>query len=101
VAAFRLARRTRLAAYRSGDGAWYLGLRDWNGDANRFNGVQPVAGPLRPRTGFHLDYLDAAGRPLDVPVVSPSDAASVVVKALAADSAAAAVERVVALRRAP
>ena len=74
VVAVRVARRTRFSLYLSGDGLWYLGLREWNADASRFAGIQPVAGPLSAyransdRSGLRLTYLDAAGRPLALPL---------------------------------
>lgn len=66
-AAVRVSRRLRINSYRASDGRWYLGLREWNGALGRFNGVQPVAGPLRPysadpgATGFRLIWSDSAG----------------------------------------
>ncbi len=74
LVALRLARRTRFSLYQSGDGLWYLGLREWNADASRFAGIQPVAGPLSAyransdRSGLRFTYLDAAGRPLAMPL---------------------------------
>lgn len=68
-AALRFARRTRVSSYRASDGRWYLGVREWNGTLERFNTVQPVAGPLRPygldaaSTGFLLAWTDSAGAP--------------------------------------
>jgi prepilin-type N-terminal cleavage/methylation domain-containing protein len=70
--AFRVLRRTRLSLYRSGDGAWYLGMRDWNSRAGTFNAVQPVAGPLasyqrdQTRTGLHFEFLDSLGRTVSI-----------------------------------
>lgn len=66
-AVVRFSRAVRFSLYRGGDSRWYLGSRDWNGAAARFNAIQPVAGPLRPhsmieeRSGLRLRYLDAAG----------------------------------------
>ncbi|HVB30570.1 MAG TPA: hypothetical protein VNE60_03480 [Gemmatimonadaceae bacterium] len=74
LVAVRVARRTRFSLYLSGDGLWYLGLREWNADASRFAGIQPVAGPLSAyransdRSGLRFTYLDAAGRPLARPL---------------------------------
>jgi hypothetical protein len=63
----RFTRRTRLSLYRASDNQWYLGLRDWNSALNRFNTIQPVAGPLRPYSsstalsGFSIEYRDSTG----------------------------------------
>jgi len=66
----RFLRPMRLSIYHASDSRWYLGARDWNGAAQRFNTIQPVAGPLAPpgdvaTAGLRLEYLDAAGLPLD------------------------------------
>ncbi len=45
----RVTRPTRYSFYRSGDGSWQLGLRDWIGD--HFGAPQPVAGPFLVRSG--------------------------------------------------
>lgn len=72
----RFTRRLRLSTYRSSDGQWYLGMREWNPALARFNTIQPVAGPLLPQgglpRGFQLEYRDAAGATL-----SPVDPARV------------------------
>jgi hypothetical protein len=74
AAAVRFTRPVRLSLYRGSDNRWYLGLRDWNGEADRFNAIQPVAGPLMPysrdpgRTGFLLRYRDAVGIELWPPI---------------------------------
>ncbi len=60
----RITRRVRYSIYRSSDGLWYLGYRDWNAVAGRFNGIQPVSGPFeRPATlgGKAFRYFDSAG----------------------------------------
>lgn len=103
----RIARRTRFTLYRSGDGAWYLGLREWNPDAGGFNGVQPVAGPLHARsvladrTGLLFAYLDSTGRTLPLPLDSAARPAAIEVTARSADASATVLHRVVALRHAP
>ena len=72
-AAIRLTRRTRMSLYRASDDQWYLGVKEWNGVARRFNTIQPVAGPLQPysfdpqRTGLRFEYRDAAGSILPSP----------------------------------
>lgn len=69
-AVVRFTRSVRFSLYRAGDARWYLGSRDWNGAAGRFNSIQPVAGPLRPysglaeRSGLQLRYLDTAANEL-------------------------------------
>lgn len=81
-APLRITRPLRLIYYRASDGRWYLGARDWNGDAGAFNAVQPVAGPLRPwapdagETGLRFTYQDRAGVALPDPV-DPAAVASI------------------------
>jgi len=66
-AVLRFTRPLRLSLYRASDNRWYLGAKDWNGSAQRFNSMQPVAGPLMPysadpaRSGLSLRYLDKQG----------------------------------------
>ena len=70
----RVTRLTRYSVYRSGDGSWQLGRREWTEPARRLAAIQPVAGPfLRPGTGIETPttgfrYFDAAGRELVTPV---------------------------------
>ena len=64
----RVTRRERYSIYRAGDGAWYLGLREWNGASARFDVVQPLSGPfaspLASGTGFRfIDSLGSAAVP--------------------------------------
>jgi len=67
----RFLRPMRLSLYRASDGSWYLGAKDWNDAAQRFNTIQPVAGPLRPysvdaaSTGLLFEYLDRNGEAVD------------------------------------
>lgn len=66
----RFTRPLRLSVYRASDGRWYLGARDWNAEGQRFNTIQPVAGPLNApgaadRSGLRFDYLDEMGEPLE------------------------------------
>lgn len=67
----RFLRPMRLSLYRASDGSWYLGAKDWNDAAQRFNSIQPVAGPLRPysadaaSTGLLFEYLDRTGAVVD------------------------------------
>lgn len=61
----RVARQLRYVFYRSGDGTWQLGLREWSEATNRLSAPQPVAGPFvrraltGERTGFR--YFDSTG----------------------------------------
>ena len=106
IVAFRVVRRTRFSLYRSSDGQWYLGMRDWNLASGGFNAIQPVAGPLAAldrragRTGLHLGFLDSAGRELPLPTALEAGARVLRVAAwgaLGGDSA----YRVIGLGRAP
>lgn len=65
----RITRPVRYAFYRSGDGSWQLGMREWIDASARFAAPQPVAGPFvmragDSRTGFR--YYDTAG--IELPV---------------------------------
>ncbi len=73
----RVTRLTRYSLYRGGDGLWYLGAKDWNASANRFNTIQPVSGPYASPSlrGLEFQYFDSAGVALTRPVVRPSDVA--------------------------
>lgn len=65
-APLRVTRPARYSFYRSGDGSWQLGLRDWiTGD--RFGAPQPVAGPFLIRSGDRRSgfrYFDSNGEEL-------------------------------------
>jgi hypothetical protein len=67
-ALLRVTRPFRYVIYRSGDGSWQLGLREWSEATWRFAPPQPIVGPFaRPqgtgvRTGFR--YFDAEGEEL-------------------------------------
>ena len=64
----RVTRHERWVFYRASDGRWYLGLRDWNTAAARFNTSQPVAGPfiraLRSGERTGLRFYDSLGNAL-------------------------------------
>lgn len=83
-APLRFTRLVRLSLYRGSDSRWYLGSRDWNSELQRFNSVQPVAGPLRPysqdrgQTGLAFVYRDSAGGEL-LPPVEPTRIASITI----------------------
>lgn len=66
-APLHIVRPVRYAFYRSGDGSWQLGLREWVEGAGGFASPQPIAGPYvmragNARTGFR--YFDAEGTEL-------------------------------------
>ena len=67
----RVTRPVRYSLYRSADGSWQLGARDWNTSTLRFNSIQPVAGPLLSPSAYGLafSYVDGGGgivaRPVD------------------------------------
>lgn len=84
-APIRFTRRTRVSLYRSSDGGWYLGLKEWNGALDRFNTIQPAAGPLAPygalaESGLHFQFLDSAGGVVPSPV-DPARVALVTIRA--------------------
>jgi hypothetical protein len=66
----RITRPARYSLYRAGDGAWYVGEKDWNTVAARFNTIQPVSGPfLSPALGgLTFTYLDTTGASISLPV---------------------------------
>ena len=82
----RVLRRRRYTLYRGGDGAWALGMREW--DAGGPQGVQPLAGPFEPvgSGGMRVVVRDSAGA-----AVAPgaAGAAEVEVRLLAAARAGA------------
>ena len=59
----RVTRPVRYSLYRSSDGSWQLGARDWNTTTFRLNTIQPVVGPLLPPSGRGLlfSYYDSGG----------------------------------------
>lgn len=64
-APLRITRQTRYSVYRSSDGSWQLGFREWSEGAGAFPSPQPVAGPLllaagARRSGYR--YFDAMGQ---------------------------------------
>jgi len=65
----RVTRPVRYSLYRSSDGSWQLGARDWSTTAARFNTIQPLAGPLLPPSGrgLVLSYFDSAGAAVSNP----------------------------------
>jgi prepilin-type N-terminal cleavage/methylation domain-containing protein len=66
----RFTRPVRYSLYRAADGDWYLGEREWNPTAARFNTIQPVSGSfLSPSLGgLAFSYLDTLGSPLATPI---------------------------------
>jgi type II secretory pathway pseudopilin PulG len=69
-AVVRVTRPVRYSLYRSTDGSWQLGARDWNTTSLRLNTIQPVAGPLLPPSGGGLafSYFDSSGAVVTNPV---------------------------------
>ena len=68
-APLRITRPVRYAFYRSGEGSWQLGMREWIDATARFAAPQPVAGPFimrvaELRSGFR--YFDTAGDELPI-----------------------------------
>ena len=70
----RITRPRRYSLYRASDGLSYLGERDWNPGALRFNTIQPVSGPFAPAAehGLVFRYLDSTGASLVIPVANPA-----------------------------
>src|SRR5262245_21017566 len=66
----RVTRPLRYSLYRSGNGMWWLGQRDWSPDGAQFNTIQPIAGPLLSPAlrGLRFEYFDSAGTELTLPV---------------------------------
>jgi prepilin-type N-terminal cleavage/methylation domain-containing protein len=52
-APLRVTRPVRYSLYRSGDGSWQLGLREWAEESRRLPPPQPIAGPFALRAGTH------------------------------------------------
>lgn len=78
-APLRITRQTRYSVYRSGDGSWQLGSREWNEVTGTFSSPQPVAGPLlfaRGTRGSGYRYFDAMGQEIDV-TAGPADVARI------------------------
>jgi len=72
--ALRVLRPIRLSLYKASDARWYLGAREWNNEANRFNTIQPVSGPYArydpdpSRSGLAFIYRDRSGQPMEPPI---------------------------------
>lgn len=73
-ASVRVMRPLRLSLYRASDSRWYLGAKEWNAALDRFNSIQPVAGPYSPyspdpqRSGLAFLFMNRDGRRLERPV---------------------------------
>ena len=67
----RITRPWRYSVYKSSDGEWYLGAKEWNPELTKFNTIQPVAGPVMSANagGLRFRYLDSLGTQL--PEVPP------------------------------
>ena len=75
-APLRLTRQTRYSLYRSADGSWQLGFREWSEAAGAFASPQPVAGPLvlaagALRSGYR--YFDATGQEITLTAGAADD----------------------------
>ncbi len=75
-APLRLTRQTRYSLYRSADGSWQLGFREWSESAGAFASPQPIAGPLllaagARRSGFR--YFDATGQEITLTAGAADD----------------------------
>lgn len=59
----RITRSWKYSIYRSSDGEWYLGGREWNSGTLKFNTIQPVSGPFLSAAaqGVAFQYFDSAG----------------------------------------
>jgi len=57
----RITRPWRYSLYRTSDGNWYLGAKDWNSASAKFNTIQPVSGPFLSAAahGLALRYYDS------------------------------------------
>jgi hypothetical protein len=53
-ALLRVTRPFRYVIYRSGDGSWQLGLREWSEATQRFAPPQPIAGPFARHLGSEV-----------------------------------------------
>jgi type II secretory pathway pseudopilin PulG len=90
-APLRVTRPVRYGFYRSGDGSWQLGVREWVDATGRFASPQPIAGPFLMRagnahTGFR--YFDVSGTELGLGALAGagSRVARVRITILAADA---------------
>ena len=89
----RVTRPARYSFYKSGDGSWQLGLRDWIG-GDHFGAPQPVAGPFLVRSGDRRSgfrYFGPSGDelPASIAGVEADQVARIRVTVLTADPAAA------------
>ena len=68
--AVRITRPIRYSVYRASDGRWYLGARDWNSGASKFNSIQPLAGPFQAPTPATpvFQWFDTSAARLAAPV---------------------------------
>jgi hypothetical protein len=60
----RVTRPWRYSIYKSSDGDWYLGAREWSATSLRFSTIQPVSGPFRSAAakGLTFRYFDSTGK---------------------------------------
>ena len=85
----RVTRPVRYSLYKSSDGSWQVGARDWNTTSLRLNTIQPVAGPLLPPSGRGLvfSFFDSAGTVVSDPAAPSAGLALVQIAARAQTSA--------------
>ncbi|MDB4915798.1 MAG: hypothetical protein JWM95_3442 [Gemmatimonadetes bacterium] len=60
----RVTRQTRYALYKSSDGTWQLGVREWSPSVHGFAAPQPFAGPFVQKSGIRrtgFRYFDESG----------------------------------------
>lgn len=92
-ALLRVTRRTQYLHYRSGDGTWALGLREWNG--RRWSTTQPVLAPLARAgraPGLYLQALGTDGLELAWPIAHGTTVAAVRIAARGATWGGAALD---------
>lgn len=91
----RVSRPVRYSFYRSGDGSWQLGLRDWSVSTHSFAPPQPIAGPFvmragRERSGFRFFDADGVELPMGAAGVDAARVARLRITVLSPDRSAAA-----------
>lgn len=90
----RVTRPARFVFYRSGDGSWQLGLREWSEPTRRFAAPQPIAGPFVrrqapfDRSGFRYFDRDGAELPAGMTGADVARIARIRITALTVDGIA-------------
>jgi type II secretory pathway pseudopilin PulG len=87
----RVTRPVRYSLYKSSDGSWQVGARDWNTTTLRLNTIQPVAGPLLPPSGgargLVFSFFDSAGTIVSNPAAPSAGLALIQITARAQTNA--------------